>query len=217
MMDIYTRDPLWLELSIAAHMDLEILVSTTYEMEGERLEILLLFSRFEAIRQLGRSLRDDDTNRGVLQNVYALIRRNAKTPKEGLVFTKQLPGHGSSTGRIVSIEVVDDEKVLKVAYGDDDDQEELGEGEIMGLLDVYGDGLHQRVIDAIFPLSITSRTASRASARHSSTAHTLTPSVGYSNSSTRRTLPSMRRQLTQPQSVNLPSVFLLQWSEVGGC
>ena len=43
-------------------MDLEILVSTTYEMEGERLENLLLFSRFGAIRQLGRSLRDDETN-----------------------------------------------------------------------------------------------------------------------------------------------------------
>ena len=59
--------------------------------------------------------------------------------------------HGSFTGRIVSIEVVDDEKILKVTYGDDDDEEELGEGEIMGLLDVYGDGLHQRVIDAILP------------------------------------------------------------------
>ena len=69
------------------------------------------------------------------------------------MFTKQFPGHGSFTGRIVSIEVVDDEKVFKVAHGDgdDDDEEELGEGEIMGLLDVYGDGLHQRVIDAIFP------------------------------------------------------------------
>ena len=69
------------------------------------------------------------------------------------MFTKQLPGHGSFTGRIVSIEVVDEEDVFKVAYGDDDDdnEEELGEGEIMGLLDVYGDGLHQRVIDAIFP------------------------------------------------------------------
>ena len=153
MMDMYTRDPLWLELSIAAHMDLEILLRTTDEMQGERLEILLLFSRFEAIRQLGRSLRDDETNRGVLRNVDALIRRNAKTPKEGLVFTKQFPGHGSFTGRIVSIEVVDDEKVFKVAYDDDDDddEEELGEGEIMGLLDVYGDGLHQRVIDAILP------------------------------------------------------------------
>jgi len=150
-MAIYTRDPLWLELSIAAHMDLEILVSTTYEMEGERLGILRLFSRFEAIRQLGRSLRDDETNRGVLRNADALIRRNAKTPKEGLVFTKQFPEHGSFTGRIVSIEVVDDEKVFKVVYDDDDDEEELGEGEIMSLLNVYGDGLHQRVIDAILP------------------------------------------------------------------
>ena len=37
-----------------------------------------------------------------------------------------------------------------MAYGDDDDVEKLDEGEIMGLLGVYGDGLHQRVIDAIF-------------------------------------------------------------------
>ena len=148
-MDIYTRDPLWLELGIAAHMDLEILVVTTYEMEGERFELPLLFSRFEAIRQLGRSLRDDGTSRCILRNADALIRRNSKTPKEGLVFTKQFPGHGGFRGRIVSIEVVDDEKVFKVAYDDDDAEEELGEGEIMGLLGVYGDGLHQRVIDAI--------------------------------------------------------------------
>ena len=39
-------------------MDLEILMLTTYEMEGERLEILLLFSRFKAIRQLGRSVKN---------------------------------------------------------------------------------------------------------------------------------------------------------------
>ena len=37
------------------------------------------------------------------------------------MFTKQFPGHGSFTGRIVSIEVVDDEKFFKVAYDDDDD------------------------------------------------------------------------------------------------
>ena len=60
-------------------------------------------------RQLGRSLRDDETNCGVLRNADALIRRNAKTLKEGLVFTEQSPGHGSFTGRIVSIELVDDE------------------------------------------------------------------------------------------------------------
>ena len=47
--------------------------------------------------------------------------------------------------------MVDDEKVFKVVYDDDDDEEELGEGEITGLLNVYGDGLHQCVIDAILP------------------------------------------------------------------
>ena len=55
------------------------------------------------------------------------------------MFTKEFPGHGSFTGRIVRIEVVDDEKVFKVAYGDDYYEEELDEGEVMGLLDVYGD------------------------------------------------------------------------------
>ena len=67
------------------------------------------------------------------------------------MFSKQFPGHGSFTGRIVSIEVVDDEKVFKVAYDDSDSEEKLGEGEITGLLDVFGDKLHQSVIDAIFP------------------------------------------------------------------
>ena len=59
---------------------------------------------------MGRSLRDDGTSRCVLRNADALIRRNGKTLKEGLVFTKKFPGHGCFTGRIVSIEVVDDEK-----------------------------------------------------------------------------------------------------------
>jgi hypothetical protein len=47
--------------------------------------------------------------------------------------------------------VVDDENVYNVVYDADDDEEELDEGEIMGLLDVYGDGLHKRVIDALLP------------------------------------------------------------------
>ena len=63
------------------------------------------------------------------------------------------------------------------------------------------------------------KNATKTSARHSSTVRTLTPSAGYSGSSTRRTFPSTRRQLTQPQSVNLPSSFLLQrsGSSSGSC
>ena len=106
--------------------------------------------------------------------------------------------------------------MFKAAYGDDDDEEELDEGEIMGLLGVYGDGLHQRVIGAILPAFDYLENRLTGQCQDSSTARTLTPSVGYSGSSNRRTLPSTRRQLTQPQSVKLPSSFLLQWSEVGG-
>ena len=45
MTEIYKRDPLVLELSIVAHMAIELLISTTYEMEGGRLEVLLVYSR----------------------------------------------------------------------------------------------------------------------------------------------------------------------------
>jgi len=192
-------------------------VTTTIEIGVERLEVLLLFSRIEAIQQLGRSLQDDETNRGVLRNVDALIRRNAKTPKEGLVFTKQLPGHGSFTGCIVSIDVVDDEKIFKVAYDNDDDEEALDEGGITGLLDVYGERLHQRVIDAILPAFDYLGNRLTGISRSSLTASTLSTSAVFSGSSTRRTLPSTRRQLTRHQFVNFPSLLLSPWSEVGNC
>jgi hypothetical protein len=151
MMDIYKRDPLWLQLSIAAHMDMEKIMTTCFEMEGERLEILLLHSRIEALRQFGASLRDDATNRGVLHNVDALIRRNAKSPVVGLVFTKSFPGHGTFKGCIEGIEIEDDEtSIYKVKY-EDGDEEELDETSILALLDVYGDLLHQQVLDGLSP------------------------------------------------------------------
>ena len=77
--------------------------------------ILLLYSRIEAIRQIGRSLLDDTTNRGVLRNVDALLRRNVETPAVGLMFTKSFQGHGTFTGRIMRIETDEDgEKIYNV-------------------------------------------------------------------------------------------------------
>jgi len=132
---------------------------------------------------------------------------------EGLVLIKQFLGHGSFKGRIVSVEVVDDEKVLKVAYDDDDDEEELDEGEIMGLLGFYGDGLHQRVIDAISPafdyleIRLTGLCQAQFDCTHS-----------YAICRVLRLFdPSYiaEHEANQSQSVNLPSPFLLQWIEVG--
>ena len=77
--------------------------------------ILLLYSRIEAIQQIGRSLLDDTTNRGVLRNVDALLRRNVETPAVGLMFTKSFQGHGTFTGRIMRIETDEDgEKIYNV-------------------------------------------------------------------------------------------------------
>ena len=58
MMDVYTSDPLLLKLQFTAVMDLETIISVTYKMEGERLESILIYRRFEGLRALGRSVLD---------------------------------------------------------------------------------------------------------------------------------------------------------------
>ena len=92
MLEIYTANPLLLELQIAAHLDLQLLTSTTYALEGDRLEILLTFRRTEALRLLGQSIQDPLQVRNVLRNVSALIARNASDIRVGAVFKKQFPG-----------------------------------------------------------------------------------------------------------------------------
>ena len=47
-----------LELALVAMLDLRNLVRYTYELEGGRLEMLLVFDRVERLRAMGRSLSD---------------------------------------------------------------------------------------------------------------------------------------------------------------
>jgi hypothetical protein len=68
-----------IELQIAAIMDVECIISITYEMEGERLESLLIYRRFERLRALGRSIRDPVQAPSALRYVSALVARNATT------------------------------------------------------------------------------------------------------------------------------------------
>eukprot|EP00965_Chrysotila_dentata_P014339 475262-Pleurochrysis_carterae.AAC.1 len=56
-------------------LDVRKPVSTTYELEGDGLEILLMYNRIETLRELGRSLRAHDD--GILPNAAALVRRSA--------------------------------------------------------------------------------------------------------------------------------------------
>lgn len=153
MMDAYTSDPLKLELQIAAIMDVKTIISITYEMEGERLEALLIYRRFEGLRALGRSIMDPAQARGVLRNVSALITRNATTLRVGAAFKKQFAGGGVDwfEGTITSIEDDDDGgKLIHVVY-DDDDEEDLDEDEAMALLTAYGADLFKEIVGGITP------------------------------------------------------------------
>lgn len=61
-----------LKLQLAAMLDMRPLVRTTYELEGDGLEMLLVYNRLEFLRELGKSIRAGAS--GVLSNVDATIR-----------------------------------------------------------------------------------------------------------------------------------------------
>eukprot|EP00854_Cymbomonas_tetramitiformis_P032151 gene32151-40665_t len=95
MLAIYRKDPILLQVSFAAGLDGVLnLLKTTYELEGDRLEILLVFRRVESLRAYGRRLQDDDENRGLLPNVDAVVRRGLE-PLVGYKIVKEFAGHGT--------------------------------------------------------------------------------------------------------------------------
>jgi hypothetical protein len=70
MRRIFTEQCTQLQIELAALLDARLLVATTYELEGDRLEILLAHSRIETLRSFGRTLGQP----GVLRNVEAVLR-----------------------------------------------------------------------------------------------------------------------------------------------
>ena len=86
-----------LRLELAAMLDMRILVQTTYELEGDRLEVLLTFDRIESLRAIGRSIagRDD----GILPNVDAVLRSLIELKKDVTV-EKHFDGYGKVIGTL---------------------------------------------------------------------------------------------------------------------
>ena len=93
-----------LRLELAAMLDMRILVTTTYELEGDRLELLLTYDRVEALRALGRSLKAGGD--GVLPNVDAVLRR-LMVLKKGVKVEKYFNGHGICSAKLEKKEKVD--------------------------------------------------------------------------------------------------------------
>ena len=59
-----------LRRQFATLLDMEVLVATTYNLEGDGLAVMLAYERIEALRQLGRSVDQP----GILVNLAALLR-----------------------------------------------------------------------------------------------------------------------------------------------
>ncbi|KAK3279677.1 hypothetical protein CYMTET_12447 [Cymbomonas tetramitiformis] len=121
LLSIYKSDPLKLKVSFAAGLDgLLSMLKTTYELEGDRLEIVLAFRRIETLRAYGRQLLSVSENRGLLPNVDVVIRMSLE-PTVGLAIKKEFAGHGVFLGKIMSIDKEDTGKWwYQIEYGDGD-------------------------------------------------------------------------------------------------
>jgi hypothetical protein len=104
MLHIYNTKGAELRLELAAMLDMRVLVSTTYQLEGDRLEILLAYEKVEALRALGRSITAKAD--GVLRNVDAVLRALIEL-KKGVKVEKHFDGHGVFTGTLTKLEKVD--------------------------------------------------------------------------------------------------------------
>ena len=131
---IYDEQTDELRLQLAAMLDMRVLVKTTYELEGDRLELLLLYDRIEALRVLGRAIKAEDD--GVLPNTDAVLRRVMKL-KAGVKIEKHYHGHGLCVAKLVKEEMVEStlypghqRKAWKVKYDADGLEEHFEEEEL---------------------------------------------------------------------------------------
>lgn len=146
-----------LQLELAAVLDVRQLVVMTAELEGDRLELLLVHDRIQKLRALGRGIKSGDD--GLLPNVDALLRAQAKIVK-GTKISKVWPGLGTFDG-VVSEGPFDVNSTLypgkvrpgfKVHYPSDQTSEDLEEDEIRSVLNVNDLPQRKALIERINPV-----------------------------------------------------------------
>ena len=94
----FDEDPQLLRRQYATMLDMEVLVKTTYNLEGDGLQHMLAYEHIEALRQLGRSV----TQPGILVNLAAVLRMS--TPLViGTNIAKDWPGYGLCHAKITSM------------------------------------------------------------------------------------------------------------------
>mmetsp|Transcript_1919 Transcript_1919/g.4128 ORF Transcript_1919/g.4128 Transcript_1919/m.4128 type:complete len:255 (+) Transcript_1919:293-1057(+) len=127
-----------LRLELAAMLDVRALVRTSYALEGDRLEILLVYRRIEELRALGRALAANAD--GILPNVDAVLRAKTKL-ENGVTIAKVFAGHGTFQGHITRSERVDstmypgqEREAYRLRYPLDNTVEDLEEEELRPLI-----------------------------------------------------------------------------------
>lgn len=145
-----------LKLQLAAMLDIRRLVRTTYELEGERLELLLVYHRIEELRAFGRALIEDEGGT-VLPNLDGALRAAAKLAT-GMRISKYFDGFGFCEGNIVSSSMVDstlypgkERRAYKVKYVSDGAMEDLEEEELRPLLVVKDMPERASVVAGLIP------------------------------------------------------------------
>ena len=134
----HDEDPQLLRRQFATMLDMRRLISTTYELEGDGLALMLAYDLIEALRQLGRSMAQP----GILVNLAAVIR--SSTPLAiGTRMAKEWPGYGLCDGKIISMGSVQStlypgqtRTAYTVKYSSDNTTEDLEEEELRPLLTV---------------------------------------------------------------------------------
>lgn len=135
---LFTEKKSELELELAAMLDMRRLVQQTYSLEGDRLEILLVYRRIQELRQLGVSIKHCDD--GCLPTVQALLRSRVKL-ENGVEIRKNFAGHGTFSAFIISSSRVNstlypgtEAIAYQVRYPSDGEREDLEEDELRPLL-----------------------------------------------------------------------------------
>lgn len=130
----------------------QVLIKTTYELEGDGLELLLVHNRIEAIRHLGQMCRDGSA---VLPNVDAVLRHSISIGP-GVKIVKFFAGHGMCEGVVRSSDMVDstlypgqERAAFKVVYAVDGTAEDLEEEEIRPLIVLKGMPERAQIIDVL--------------------------------------------------------------------
>lgn len=78
-LEIYQRDERLLKLEHASMVDMRLIISTTYEMEGDLIPQLLGYLRIESIRSLGQNIQNGIP--GTLPTVEAILRQTTELKK----------------------------------------------------------------------------------------------------------------------------------------